>query len=239
MVKQTKFLRNGSYWDGQVDSSCAKFDGGIHFHKASQRPELDCVQKGIRQFNRDRTISDNKALSPAQEKLKATLKRQDSGLNRPSASSSMAILCSYIPFLQTSSSSEKPSTDAWTPQLIKCSWKPCGSQTGIAAWELRYFKTFISPSDTTKNTTCFSHCWEGFIPNAETASLSQINGKTAVSILLPYLRLLDTTKASWICKLTCYCGSKPSFVCNKEHVIVAANQNIRAAVSSWSNYTLT
>lgn len=173
-------------------------------------------------------------MCPTQEKLRATRKRQDTGLDRPSASSSMAILCSYISSLQTTTGCEKPTTD-----LIKCSWKTSGSQTGVAASELHYFQTFTSPSHTTKNITCFSHCWEGFILNAETASPSQINGKTAVSVLLPYPRLLDTTMRSWICKLTRYCGSKPSVACNKKNIIVAANQTIRAAVSSCSHYTLT
>jgi len=231
MVKQIEVLRNGSYRYGQGDSHYARLDDGIHFHKALWRPESESAQKGIRQFIRDWTVSNNQALCPAQETLRATLKRQDTGLDRPSASSSMAILCSYIPSLQISSSSEKTTTDALTPQPIKCSWKTSGSQIGIAASELCYFQIFISTSDTTKNTSHFSHCWEGFILNAATACLSQINGKPAVSVLLPYPRLLDTTVGSWICKLTQYCGSTPSFACNKESIIVTANQNIRAAVS--------
>lgn len=216
MVKQTQVLGNGSYWYGQGDPNCAKFDGGISFHKALWRPDWESVQKGIKQFNRDRTISNNKALCPAQEKLWATFKSQDTGLNRLSASSSMAILCSYISSSQNSSGYEKPTTDVLTPQLKKCSWKTSGSLNGVAASELCYFQAFISPSDTTKNITSFSHCWERFIPNAEIASLSQINGKRVVSLLLPYPRLLDTTMGSWICKLTCCCGSKPSVACNKK-----------------------
>lgn len=46
--------------------------------------------------------------------------------------------------------------DALTPHLIKCSWKTSGSQTGIAASELCYFQTSISPSDT-KNISPASH----------------------------------------------------------------------------------
>lgn len=129
--------------------------------------------------------------------------------------------------------------DALTPQLIKYSWKTSGSQTVIAASELHYFQTFVPPSDTTKNITRFSHCWEGFILKAETANPSEINGKPAISVLSPQPRLLDPATGSGRCKLSCYCSSETRFACNEESLIVAPNQNTRAAVSSRSNYTLT
>lgn len=92
--------------------------------------------------------------------------------------------------------------DVLTPQLIKCSWKTSGSQIGIAASELCYFQTSVPPYDTIKNITQFSHCWEGFILKAETANPSELNGKPAISVLLPHPRLFDPTVGSGRCKLT-------------------------------------
>lgn len=86
------------------------------------------------------------------------------------------------------------------------------------------------PSGTTGNITCFSHCWQGFSPNAGTARLPQINGNQQYLFSEPAPNSQTPPWTAAYTKLAC--SEAPSLcLLEKGNKTVTAHQNLRPAVA--------